>query len=543
MFRNRYLIVFLAVAGIVFASIGWLGYGIYQTRVAISAGQALELSTAVTHASLALPVARSLNSVTFSRLPEARLWQTSLEVIQDTPTIVAQLTSTLAKPNRAPTETSKSETSEYVAKIAQLNQHLEKSVLLSRIFPEKIQYLKSSLADVQTVSQSFFTGRHSYLIVFQNTHELRATGGFIGSYAVVTLNQGQLESLSIQDIYVPDGQFKGFVPAPPGVQEYLSSGQGLRLPDANWWPDFPASAQQILAYFALGKESHLEGVIAVNLEMAETLLAITGDVFVPDYQMTVTSENLADMLRHQRQDFFPGSISKQHLLESTFNQVKFKLADMTPSQQRQLATVLKNAILKKDLQLYANDEELQHIIEKYQAGGLMTASADSDLYIFPVESNVGINKANAGVNRQAKLVLGETSTELTLEFRNDNQATSAGTLTSPDESPHYANYQRLLIKPDMTVRSVSLNGQALAAWNQEIITTSTGEQYKQLGFLVPAPAQTSTTVTFMIDHPQLPSQPTIYLPKQSGVPPMLYQVTHRTKTQEVWLYQDTLVRF
>src|SRR5579859_7780532 len=105
--------------------------------------------------------------------------------------------------------------------------------------------LIAKLDDINTLAQILLTNTHRYVILFQNSEELRATGGFMGSYALVELQNGRLTKLDIQDIYQPDGQFYGFVEAPPGVKDYLSSGKGLRLPDANWSPDFPTSAAAI----------------------------------------------------------------------------------------------------------------------------------------------------------------------------------------------------------------------------------------------------------------------------------------------------------
>src|SRR3989344_5583158 len=56
-----------------------------------------------------------------------------------------------------------------------------------------------------------------YLLLFQNSNELRATGGFIGSYAEVSFHSGRLEDLIIDDIYNSDGQLleKNIAITPP----------------------------------------------------------------------------------------------------------------------------------------------------------------------------------------------------------------------------------------------------------------------------------------------------------------------------------------
>lgn len=515
-----------------------LGYGLLATRQAMGALQRLELPQAAASAEQALPIASSLNVITFRQIPDLRLWQTSLELISNLPQHLTALQAQTLDPTLAPTPPNLSVT------LQQLQQDADQTWLLQYLFSTQLGAAQNALAQTQIIHDQLLTGRRQILIVLQNTHELRATGGFMGSYAIVTLNHGQLEHVEIQDIYVPDGQFIGFVTAPPGVQEYLSSGRGLRLPDANWWPDFPASAQQILTYFALGNESGLDGMVAVNLEVIEALLTVTGDVYVPDYQLTVTPENLADALRSQRDDFFPGSIAKQHILERVFNQVKFKLAELTPAQQRQLAQVIHQAIQHKQLQLYANDDQLQSLLNRYQASGQLDHQ-QADFYFLAVESNVGINKANRGVTRQLQLDLQPESSTITTTFTNTNLVPGIrrNATTRPDTSPHYANYQRWYVLPTASVTAIQIDNQPSPTWHEQIITTSTGQELKEIGVFIPVPAQSTVTAQLVLSHPPLPANPTLAIQKQSGLPDTLYRINLNQQTQEVVLNQDQVISF
>lgn len=158
--------------------------------------------------------------------------------------------------------------------------------LLIKQLPPQVPFTLLTEPDVfnatvrQTISalELLMTGNHRLVVLLQNSDELRATGGFMGSYAVIELNEGVIHQLHVQDIYVPDGQFTGFVTAPPGAAEYLSSGKGLRLPDSNWYPDFPTSAQSVMQFFALGKETQIKTIVAINVEVVEELLNITGPI-------------------------------------------------------------------------------------------------------------------------------------------------------------------------------------------------------------------------------------------------------------------------
>lgn len=512
----------------------WLSYGLWQTHQALQALQDFKFQTSAQAATRALPVATSMNAASFYQIPDVRLWQESLELLQQAPDIVQDIKATAtADENQTPNWMAMAQ------KLKQLQTDLGQSWVMSQVFPEQSQILTRALTQFDSIYQAVLTGDKTFLVIFQNGHELRATGGFMGSYATVKLHNGQVTSINVQDIYVPDGQFTGFIAAPAGVEEYLSSGHGLRLPDANWSPDFPSSAQDILSYFALGDESQINGVIAVNLELAESVLDIFGEVFVPDYQMTINSSNVATALRTGRDGFFPGSIQKQHLLGSVVNQLKFRLSEASPEQQQQLLSLLQSAVVQKELQAYAHDQELEKVFTDLGAGGQLQPSGS--FYFFPVESNVGINKANPGVSRQIKLDIEDTATTATLSFMNNNSP--APSLATPSANPHYANYQRIFLKPETAVLAITIDGQTLSQWDESVETTTAGEQVKQIGFLLTVPAQTTREIILHFQHPPLGDQPSVGLQKQSGVPPIPYEINMGTDLWQFELDRDSVLQF
>ena len=158
-------------------------------------------------------------------------------------------------------------------------------------------------------------GEHKeYLVLLQNNMELRPTGGFLGSYARVSFTDGYLETIKVEDIYVPDGQLPGYVEPPAPIKQYLNS-NGWLLRDSNWDPDFSQAAPIIEWFFEQGKEPEAEGVVAVNLFVAQDLMRAVGPVYLADYQETVTAENLfAKTQAHSEVGFFPGSTQKRDWL-------------------------------------------------------------------------------------------------------------------------------------------------------------------------------------------------------------------------------------
>jgi len=272
---------------------------------------------------------------------------------------------------------------------------------LNKIDIKQLNEFKSISNDLLLVSKKFLNENQNYIIILQNSDELRASGGFLGSFSTLEIKNGQFTPFKIQDIYVPDGQFKGFLEAPKGLDEYLSSGQGMRLPDSNWWPNFPDSAEQVLYFFKETEQKDYQGVIAINLNAVEKLLAITGEIYLPDYDKSVDQYNFAEIAREDRSEFFPGSQEKANFLNHFLKIFKLKLSQSIKENPQAYLALAKNLLQSKDIQIHSKDQEIAEILSRRQLDGKMYDN-NQELYYFLVESNVGINKTNRLVERQTQ---------------------------------------------------------------------------------------------------------------------------------------------
>ena len=392
------------------------------------------------------------------------------------------------------------------------------------------QVLATAL-DISAASETLIEGEHSYLVLFQNSDELRATGGFIGSYARITIIDGHVLPITVEDIYAADGQFTGSIPAPPGVKEYLSSDRGLRLPDSNWEAHFPTSAKQVLQFFALGNSSNYEGVIVITDSYFQSLLELTGPIWLPDYQLSVTSENLGEVLRTDRDQFFAGSIQKQHLLEQFKNQLLIKLTADEFDFTQLLGITLQHAT-QKNILWYFTDENLQNIAHRFALDGALLGS-DSPNFLGFIESNVGINKANKGISRA--LSLSKKGTTMTAYYYLENtnsppQRTELQALvTDPDikktataAATHlgYINYQRVVYPSGWQLTKIALPDQTQPQITTRNFSLSTGQSIQESGFLVTVPEQSATLLELTFTLPSDTSSNSLELYKQPGTSPV-----------------------
>ncbi|MEI6529117.1 MAG: DUF4012 domain-containing protein [Candidatus Falkowbacteria bacterium] len=130
-----------------------------------------------------------------------------------------------------------------------------------------------------------------YLLVFQNNSELRASGGFLGSYALVDIRDGKIRNLE-----VPGG---GSYDTEGGMNVRVVAPKPLWLVnplwhfwDANWWPNWPTTAKNLMWFYEKSDGPTVDGVISVTPTVVERLLEITGPIdLTKEYGITIDANN------------------------------------------------------------------------------------------------------------------------------------------------------------------------------------------------------------------------------------------------------------
>jgi len=146
-----------------------------------------------------------------------------------------------------------------------------------------------------------FTKPKTYLFLFQNNTELRPGGGFIGVYAVVTVDRGKMEIVEVEGSGVLDKKtLANWQPVPPEpISKYLGVSQWY-FSDGNWSPDFGESAKKVLElYKGEGgvNADDIDVVVGITPTVLERLMNITGDFTIDGIEFT--SENVTEQLEYE----------------------------------------------------------------------------------------------------------------------------------------------------------------------------------------------------------------------------------------------------
>jgi len=339
-------------------------------------------------------------------------------------------------------------------------------------------------------------GKRTYLILFQNNMELRPTGGFIGSFALVTFEEGKLIDFQVSDVYSADGQLKGHVEPPEPIRRHLGEA-GWYLRDSNFSPDFLVSA--LRASWFLEKETgrRVDGVVGIDLFLAQRILRAIGAVELVDYQEKVDADNLFERAEYYAEvNFFPGSTQKKDFLGALANALFEKVRQADENQWLAISQALFESFNSKDLLISLDNQEAARILADLGwDGSLRRVKCEAEEgeclvdYLMIVESNFGINKANYFVKRDLTHQVnfdskGKVKEILRIDYHNQSQSEifPAG---------RYKNYLRILTPLGTTLDKVVINGKGIEKGKIDETEISGKAAF---GFLIEVPIQTKKTV-------------------------------------------------
>lgn len=262
--------------------------------------------------------------------------------------------------------------------------------------PEINEYLSSYIADSEIIADILGgNGPRKYLFLFQNNQEMRATGGFIGSYAIIDIFNGRIRNFFVDGIFNPDGQLQERIVPPAPIQKISVN---WSLHDSNWFPDFPISAEKASWFYEKTGGPTVDGVITMTPEVLGRFLEITGPIEMPEYGVTVSRDNFIEELQYEVEMDY----------DKELNQPKKILADLVPKVLDKLfnakdlgdtaraMNVLVSSLNEKHILIYSRNYEIEKSLsERGWAGEMLQAEKD---YLSVVNANINGFKTDGVVD-------------------------------------------------------------------------------------------------------------------------------------------------
>ena len=393
----------------------------------------------------------------------------------------------------------------------------------------------------------------TYMILLQNDMEMRANGGFFGSYVVANVSSGEID-LRFQDIYVPDGQLDGHVEAPKPIEEAFRKG-GYLLRDSDWESDFTYSAKTIRWFMTHGGEVDPDVMVTLSLSTIKKILGVTGPIKIPDYELELTQDNIFKLLQAKvESEFFPGSTQKRDILTGVGKSLMAKLEYLSLSQKLEIAEILYSEAEHKNILINTLNSSLQARLTELGLSGALTYpkctidNCQVDVFM-AVEANLGANKANCCTNRVTKHTITDNGDlihhKILVEYTNN----------SSEENPklpdffggNYIDYVRFYIPKEATDLAVSATP-TLPTTLDYYPTPYTADTsrldesdyylFKTIGLFHITRALTSSKIELSYDLPKTSELYELHILKQHGMQSSPQEIMYGDKVETTELRTD-----
>ena len=263
-----------------------------------------------------------------------------------------------------------------------------------------------------------------YLVLAQNPAELRPQGGYAGTIGVIGLRDGVIEELRFQDVYdliTPD---LPFVQAPDELVDHLlGEDQSWRLADAAWSPDFPTSAREAIAHYAIETgDEDIDGVIAITTFALDRLLEVVGPVTVDEYDVTVQPGDVTLTLLGATRGTPTDVEGRKDVLDALARQTMQRLLALPPQEWAPFVEALADIGRERMAVAWFDDDDVPTADRRERL--VRAVRQEPGDYVYVVESNMApTSKYNLVVDRSDSLTVkvdedGDALNSLRMDWQN-----------------------------------------------------------------------------------------------------------------------------
>lgn len=228
-------------------------------------------------------------------------------------------------------------------------------------------------------------GARTYLVVFQNLAEVRATGGIFGSFAAVRVDHGKI---SIVDQGAGSRTLKTFnppiAPLEANTIKLYSHQMAIYPQDVNLTPDFPTAAELFAKMYTARRSTAIDGVIATDPVALSYALRGTPGISVGE-GLTLNSKTVVPILLSTAYSKFAGEADQTgrdsflaHASTAAFTAVMSGRGDASV-----IMSGLKQAVRERRVLAWsANASEQQDIAQTGLAGRLSATPDNPSIGVF-----------------------------------------------------------------------------------------------------------------------------------------------------------------
>jgi len=276
-------------------------------------------------------------------------------------------------------------------------------------------------------------GVRHYFLAFMSPSESRGYDGFVGSYGLLTANQGHVsltlsgQSSDLEKLLPPGGATLR------GLSNFLARygpyDPGEFVRDATFSPDLPTVASVLAQQYAQTGGVAVDGVLAIDPYGLAALLHFTGPIQVAGLPVPLTYHNAAYVLMKEQYTTFDAGETNQDLLRHDFLQEALHLSfDLLVNGSlpapKTLAAVLDPAVVQGRISFWSFHRSEQSFLRRLGIDGSFPTTHGGDLLAVTTQ-NAGGSKIDAFLHTSIfdhvifNPGTGAVTSEVTITLRND----------------------------------------------------------------------------------------------------------------------------
>ncbi|MGQ9907352.1 MAG: DUF4012 domain-containing protein [Candidatus Flexifilum sp.] len=306
----------------------------------------------------------------------------------------------------------------------------------------------------------------SYLVLAQNSDEIRPPGGYLSTYGWFTVRNGRIENYAYSATTAnspnpPPASMAAEVQVPDWWITYQQPIYAAW--DGSWDVDFPTTAQRAMWYYNSGgnPQSPVDGVIAIDIVAFERILGVLGSVTVPGYNEIVTEANFREVIYDIRASG-EGDSPHKRFLAALYRQIfsDWQSFSATPETGTRMISALLELLRERHIMLVFTDAALNQAVDLLGWNGRQLPATAGD-YLLVADANLG-NKANRSVVRQTTYDVqiqadGSASSRLSLIYDYSDSRARLDPAVAPEHgSIDYNNLLQVFVPVDAQLESATL---------------------------------------------------------------------------------------
>ncbi|MCB0915735.1 MAG: DUF4012 domain-containing protein [Actinobacteria bacterium] len=305
--------------------------------------------------------------------------------------------------------------------VDELNNKVEQALGISETASQLLAVMPTMLGD---------QAPQTYFVAFQSPVEIRGTGGFLGTYGVLTVDGGELVQKDIES----NNNLRRF---PEPVVDLGPEYRALYGRDPALWqnmnmsPNFPYAGIQWATAYQLQFGQQVAGVMAVDINALEYLIQATGPVTAPNGKV-LTADNVVQYLGNDIYfEFEDDNAAREQYQADVATELIERVLELEGGTGK-LVKALTGSVSGGHIQLWSQDATIQSALETTPIAGA-TPTAEGP-YAQLVLNNGAANKMDFYTERKLEYLAGQCEVD---RRQSQLRATLLNNVPPIDQGPRY----------------------------------------------------------------------------------------------------------